>query len=89
MYGHMRERAKMVGSAGFEPAVTSDLASYCPEARMLTKLHHNPERIATHVFHSAKRIVGSITRWSLDTMSYHLSAERRLAAVSYLDRQVC
>jgi hypothetical protein len=35
---------KLVGSAGFEPAVTSAPAA-CPEARMLTKLHHNPSEM--------------------------------------------
>ncbi len=32
-----------MGSAGFEPAVTSVLVSDNPEARMLTKLHHDPD----------------------------------------------
>ena len=59
--------SKMVGSAGFEPAVTSDLASYCPEARMLTKLHHNPGKVTTLVFQLTKRIVGfSFTRFQAD-----------------------
>ncbi len=52
-----------VGSAGFEPAVTNALAfRERPEARMLTKLHHDPDLKAwvepyKSVFPALKEIV--------------------------------
>ena len=52
-----------MGSAGFEPAVTSALASFKgPEARMLTKLHHDPGETlggdsSTRLFSRLKEIV--------------------------------